>query len=208
MQSKMAHQLLRRPSIACRAPAAKPFLGLVTMCKPCSRVSTFSTAVLPYRHQRFSVNPHYARLGPCHAAADSEVIDPMQRPRSRLLLDTSPEIIEGPEAPELPLVRVFSPRLSGRLRDAWSDTTRVPPFCSRANSNKLFTLPSRSRVSVSTQANMVGMRPGSLTFPILVPGVRGHQHHITRLPASAVKTLWNDHITLCAFSPRFVPTRF
>ncbi|GLC38711.1 hypothetical protein PLESTF_001691300 [Pleodorina starrii] len=100
----MAHQLLRRPALGCRASAASPCSAqLPVLRNVCSRIPVTILLAPSFRPQRSAANRRVARLVPCAAAADSELADPMERTRSRLLIDTSPEIIDGPDAPELPM---------------------------------------------------------------------------------------------------------
>ncbi|GIL96672.1 hypothetical protein Vretimale_2431 [Volvox reticuliferus] len=100
----MAHQFLRRPDLRCRASAACPCPNQVyIMRRTCSRIPSTLRSPSLRRIQQSTVNPWLARPEPCRAAAESDVADFLERPRSRLLLDTSPEIIDGPDAPELPM---------------------------------------------------------------------------------------------------------
>ncbi|GLI69505.1 hypothetical protein VaNZ11_014139 [Volvox africanus] len=100
----MAHQFLRRPDLRCRASAAGPCPNQVVMLRRmCSRMPSTVRSPSLRRPPQSTFNPRLARSEPCRAAAESDVADFLERPRSRLLLDTSPEIIDGPDAPELPM---------------------------------------------------------------------------------------------------------
>ncbi|EFJ46631.1 hypothetical protein VOLCADRAFT_105382 [Volvox carteri f. nagariensis] len=100
----MAHQLLRRPVLGCRAPAALPCPAQIAVTRTaCNRLPIVLRISSPLRPQQSTVNRRVIPQTPCLAAAESEVADPMERPRSRFLFDTSPEIIDSPDAPELPM---------------------------------------------------------------------------------------------------------